>query len=406
MKETMGGVTAAMGYMATGGAIGIKKNKKDMALLVSQVPATAAAAFTTNVVKAASVLRNMKVMEGNHKIKGIVVNSGNANACTGEEGLAANCEMAETFAKCLGVEEHSILTASTGVIGVKFPIETVTQGIEALTPKLGSTLADGLLAAEGILTTDTFSKEVAVTLELDGKTVTIGGMAKGSGMIHPNMATMLAFLTTDAAIDGKLLNKAMKESVQTTYNMVSVDGDTSTNDTVVILANGMAGNTLIAEENEDFAAFKEALHYVNKRLAKNLVRDGEGATKFIEIKVSGAKTEEDAKAMAKSVVTSNLVKTAMFGADANWGRVLCAMGYSGVNFNPQKVDITFVSEKGKIQLMEQGTPIVFDEEKASEILGDKEITVNIKISEGNSEAVAWGCDLSYEYVKINGEYRS
>lgn len=406
MKETMGGVTAAMGYMATGGAVGIKKNKKDMALLVSQVPATAAAAFTTNVVKAASVLRNMEVMEGNHKIKGIVVNSGNANACTGEEGLAANCEMAETFAKCLGVEEHSILTASTGVIGVKFPIETVTQGIEALTPKLGSTLADGLLAAEGILTTDTFSKEVAVTLELDGKTVTIGGMAKGSGMIHPNMATMLAFLTTDAAIDGKLLNKAMKESVQTTYNMVSVDGDTSTNDTVVILANGMAGNTLIAEENEDFAAFKEALHYVNKRLAKNLVRDGEGATKFIEIKVSGAKTEEDAKAMAKSVVTSNLVKTAMFGADANWGRVLCAMGYSGVNFNPQKVDITFVSEKGKIQLMEQGTPIVFDEEKASEILGEKEITVNIKISEGNSEAVAWGCDLSYEYVKINGEYRS
>lgn len=406
IKEIMGGVTAAMGYMATGGAVGIKKNKKDMALLVSQVPATVGAAFTTNVVKAASVLRNMEVLEGNQKIKGIVVNSGNANACTGEEGLAANAEMADVFATCLGVASESILTASTGVIGVKFPIETVAQGIKTLAPKLGDSLAHGLLAAEGILTTDTFSKEVAVTFELDGKTVTIGGMAKGSGMIHPNMATMLAFLTTDVAIDGALLNKAMKESVQTTYNMVSVDGDTSTNDTVVILANGMAGNTLIVEENQDYMAFKEALHYVNEKLAKSLVRDGEGATKFIEIKVSGAKTQEDAKAMAKSVVTSNLVKTAMFGADANWGRVLCAMGYAGVDFNPQKVDITFASEKGKIQLMEQGTPIVFDEKIALDILNEKEIMVHIKISEGNSEAVAWGCDLSYEYVKINGEYRS
>ncbi len=401
-----GGVTAAKGFQATGGAVGIKKGIKDLALVKSDVPAAAAACFTTNVVKAASVTRNMAVMEGKSKISGIAINSGNANACTGEEGAAANEKMAETLAECLGVSADSILTASTGVIGAPFPIDIVESGIRETAPKLGNTRADALLAAESIMTTDTYSKEVAVEMEIGGVKVTIGGMAKGSGMIHPNMATMLAFVTTDCAISQDLLQKALSGDVKTTYNMVSVDGDTSTNDTVVVLANGMAGNMEITEEGKDYDVFKEALHYVNERIAKNLVRDGEGATKFIEINVDGAKTCEDAKTIAKSVVTSSLVKAAMFGEDANWGRVLCAMGYSGVKFDPSKVDIAYTSEKGNILLMDQGRPIVFDEEKAASILSEKEITVNIKIAEGCEKATAWGCDLSYDYVKINGDYRS
>ena len=256
------------------------------------------------------------------------------------------------------------------------------------------------------MTTDTYSKEVAVEFDLGGKTVHLGGMAKGSGMICPNMATMLSFITTDAAISQELLNKALKEDIKSTYNMVSVDGDTSTNDTVVVLANGLAGNEEVVSEGKDYDTFKEALHYVNERLAKNLVRDGEGATKFMEVNVTGAATEADAKTMAKSVVKSSLFKAAVFGEDANWGRVLCAMGYSGVKFDPQKVDIVFASNAGEILLMDNGTPIVFDEDKAKTILSEKEIQVNIKISEGNAKATAWGCDLSYEYVKINGDYRS
>lgn len=406
MKQIKGGVTAPLGYRATGGEAGIKNGIKDMALLVSDVPAEAAGAFTTNVVKAASVVRNMEIMEKKQKIKGIVVNSGNANACTGEDGVSANEEMAQTLAKCLDVSGDAILTASTGVIGVPFPIEKVKNGIFKLISKLGNTLEDGLLAAQGIMTTDTYSKEVAVEFTLGGKTVRMGGMAKGSGMIHPNMATMLGFITTDAAIDRALLEKALKEDVKTTYNMVSVDGDTSTNDTVIVLANGMANNLMIQTENEDYETFCKALHFVNEVLAKQLVRDGEGATKFIEISVTGAATEEDAKTIAKSVVTSSLVKTAMFGEDANWGRILCAMGYSGIQFNPNMVDIVFESAAGSILLMEKGTPIVFDEEKAATILHEKEITVQITLQEGNASAKAWGCDLSYEYVKINGEYRS
>lgn len=406
MKQIKGGVTTPKGFFATGGAVGIKEGIKDMALLVSEFPAEAAGAFTTNVVKAASVLRNIEIMNKKGKIKGIVVNSGNANACTGEEGIKANYEMAEMFAQCLNVDGDEILTASTGVIGVPFPTEKVKNGIYKLTPKMGSSMEDGLLAAEGIMTTDTYSKEVAVELELGGKTVHIGGMAKGSGMIHPNMATMLGFITTDAAIDQNLLEKALKESVKTTYNMVSVDGDTSTNDTVVVLANGMAENKLIDKEDADYKAFCEALYFVNEKLAKDLVRDGEGATKFIEIKVTGAKTDEDAKTIAKSVVTSSLVKTAMFGEDANWGRVLCAMGYSGVQFDPNIVDIVFESNAGSISLMKQGTPVLFDEEKAATVLREKEIYVKIALKEGNAEGIAWGCDFSYDYVKINGEYRS
>lgn len=406
MKEIQGGVTAAKGYKAIGGAVGIKQDIKDMAILISDVPAIAAGAFTTNVVKATSVLRNMEIMEQKQNIKGIVINSGNANACTGIEGEKANQEMAETLANCLNVGQEQILTASTGVIGATFPIEKVKNGIAMLFPKLGETLEHGHLAAEGIMTTDTYSKEIAVQLEIGEKTVTIGGMAKGSGMIHPNMATMLAFITSDVCIKRELLDEMLKQSIQTTYNMVSVDGDTSTNDTVIVLANGMAGNAEITEKNADYEAFKNALHTVNTKLAKDLVRDGEGATKFIEVNVIGAKTQQDAKTIAKSVVTSNLVKTAMYGQDANWGRVLCAMGYSGVNFDTKKVDIIYHSVKGSIDLMIQGSPIVFDEQKAAEILSEKEIVVEIRIQEGNEKATAWGCDLSHEYVSINGDYRS
>lgn len=406
MKKIDGGVTAPKGFLAAGAAIGIKNGIKDLAMIASEVPATAAAAFTTNVVKAASVMRNIEIMKKKGKINGIVVNSGNANACTGEEGAAANQKMAETFASCLKVEGDTILTASTGVIGTPFPIDIIEKGILATVPQLGSQRIDAKLAAESIMTTDTYSKEIALETEIGGAIVTIAGMAKGSGMIHPNMATMLSFITTDAAIEKELLEKALKEDIQTTYNMVSVDGDTSTNDTVVVLANGLAGNCEIITEGKDYQEFKKALHAVNEQLSKDLVRDGEGATKFIEIKVEGAASEEDAKKIAKSVVTSSLVKTAMFGEDANWGRVLCAMGYSGIQFDPAKVDIVYSSDKGNIELMNQGTPIVFDEEKAKKILQEKEITVEIKMQEGQSHAAAWGCDLSYDYVKINGDYRS
>lgn len=409
MKVIEGSVTAAKGFRAAGNAVGVKgviTEKKDLAIIVSDVPAVAAGAFTTNVVKATSVTRNMKIMEGKGKINAVVANSGNANACTGEEGIKSNEKMAQCLADILGVDSSTVLTASTGVIGAVFPIDTITKGIKATFPMLGYDRNNALMAAEAIMTTDTYSKEVAVEFDLGGKTVHLGGMAKGSGMICPNMATMLSFITTDAAISQELLNKALKEDIKSTYNMVSVDGDTSTNDTVVVLANGLAGNEEVVSEGKDYDTFKEALHYVNERLAKNLVRDGEGATKFMEVNVTGAATEADAKTMAKSVVKSSLFKAAVFGEDANWGRVLCAMGYSGVKFDPQKVDIVFASNAGEILLMDNGTPIVFDEDKAKTILSEKEIQVNIKISEGNAKATAWGCDLSYEYVKINGDYRS
>lgn len=409
MKVIEGSVTAAKGFRAAGNAVGVKgviTEKKDLAIIVSDVPAVAAGAFTTNVVKATSVTRNMKIMEGKGKINAVVANSGNANACTGEEGIKSNEKMAQCLADILGVDSSTVLTASTGVIGAVFPIDTITKGIKATFPMLGYDRNNALMAAEAIMTTDTYSKEVAVEFDLGGKTVHLGGMAKGSGMICPNMATMLSFITTDAAISQELLNKALKEDIKSTYDMVSVDGDTSTNDTVVVLANGLAGNEEVVSEGKDYDAFKEALHYVNERLAKNLVRDGEGATKFMEVNVTGAATETDAKTMAKSVVKSSLFKAAVFGEDANWGRVLCAMGYSGVKFDPQKVDIVFASSAGEILLMDNGTPIVFDEDKAKTILSEKEIQINIKISEGNAKATAWGCDLSYEYVKINGDYRS
>lgn len=406
MHKIAGGVTAPKGFFAAGTAAGIKENKKDLALLKSREPAIMAAAFTTNVVKAASVLRNQTLLKAGTKIKGIVINSGNANACTGEAGEAANQEMAEAYAKLLCTDASMVLTASTGVIGAPFPIEKVKKGIADAFLQLGNEEKDGTLAAESIMTTDTRKKELALEVEIAGKCVTFGAMAKGSGMIHPNMATMLAFVTTDCAISKELLQKALYEDIKSTYNMVSVDGDTSTNDTIVVLANGLAENEPITEEGEEYKTFCDALHTVNEYLAKELVRDGEGATKFIEISVSGAKTEADAKTLAKSVVTSSLVKTAMYGEDANWGRVLCAMGYAGIAFDTQKVEIKYESKKGSILLMTEGTPTAFDETKASEILSEKEITVFIQMGEGSASAKAWGCDLSHEYVSINGDYRS
>ena len=406
MKTIEGSITAPKGFKATGGAVGIKKDTKDLALIYSEVPATTAACFTTNVVKAASVVRNIDVLALGGKIKGVVANSGNANACTGELGKKSNLDMAKAYADTIGVGEKEILTASTGVIGAVFPIEKIVAGIKKVSPLLGGEKEDSLLAAEAIMTTDTYSKEMAVEIEIGGKPVRIGGIAKGSGMIHPNMATMLGFITTDVAIDKDVLIALLKEDVETTYNMVSVDGDTSTNDTIIVLANGLAENPAITGEGADYNTFKDALHFVNEFLAKELVRDGEGATKFIEARVTGAKTQGDAKLIAKSVVCSSLFKSAVFGEDANWGRVLCAMGYSGVEFDPEKVDITFLSVEGEICLMDNGAPITFDEEIAGKILSAKDITVDIKISEGSATATAWGCDLSYAYVKINGDYRS
>ena len=402
-----GGVTAPKGYLAAGVAAGLKKNgKHDLMVLVSQVPATIAACFTSSVVKAAPVQRDQALLKTGDFVSAVVANSGNANACTGAEGKAANEAMAQTLAETLEVPVGQVWTASTGVIGAPFPIQTVQAGIARAVPRLADTREAAQQAAKAIMTTDTYSKEVAVSFELDGKTVTIGGMAKGSGMICPDLATMLAFVTTDCAISGDMLQKALSADVKDTYNMVSVDGDESTNDTLLLLANGRAGNEAITAEGPAFDAFCEALHVVNTTLSQHLARDGEGATKLVIAKVTGARTEEDARKLARAVIQSSLVKAAMFGQDANWGRILGAMGYSGARFNPDHVDITYTSAAGDIDLFVAGTPLVFDEDKALTILKENEITVDIQVHEGWGNATAWGCDLSYDYVKINGDYRS
>jgi glutamate N-acetyltransferase/amino-acid N-acetyltransferase len=399
-----GNVTSAKGFKAAGNAVGLKKVKKDMAIIVSEVPATAAGCFTTNVVKAAPVLWDMKTVA--NKISGIVVNSGNANACTGEQGL----KDAETTAACLGeligCTKDNVLVCSTGVIGVNLDMDKVINGVKATYPLISDKKESGDVAAEAIMTTDTYAKTISVEIELGGKKVTLGGMAKGSGMINPNMATMLCFITTDCAISKEMLDKALKACVVDTFNMITVDGDTSTNDTVLVLANGLAGNEEITSEGEDYEKFKEALYTINQDLAVKCVDDGEGATKLMEVNVTGAVTKEDARTIAMSVTSSNLFKAALFGEDANWGRVLCAMGYSGAQFNPMGVTIHFRSEGGKIMLMDNGTPIVFDEELASKILKEHKIFVDIALTEGSETATAWGCDLTYDYVKINGDYRS
>lgn len=407
IKIIDGGITAPLGFQATGRHIGLKKIKKDLALLTSDVPATAAGVFTQSLVQAAPILWNQKIIAAGNKVKGIVIISGNANACTGEQGLRDNEEMAATFAECIKAEKEEVMTAATGIIGLAMDMKTINQGIRDTVGYLSKKREEAKNAATGILTTDTFVKEMAVTIKIAGKTVHIGGMAKGSGMIHPNMATVLAFLTTDIHISQTLLRKALRESVIDTYNMISVDGATSTNDMALILANGMAGNPEITEEDSEFyEEFKRALIFINQKFAKDIVHDGEGSGKFIEARVTGAWSETDAKMLAKSIVTNNLVKTAMFGEDANWGRVLAAMGNCGGYFNPARVNIIFQSENGKITLMRRGEPISFDENKAAQILRKRDIQILVILGDGDGEAVAYGCDLGHEYVRINGEYRS
>ena len=370
------------------------------------VPCAAAGTFTTNVVKAAPVIWDRDIIMHRGKVQAVVVNSGIANACTGEQGMAYCRESAQTAGEVLGIDPMLVLTASTGVIGAQLPIDRICNGIRKMSPLLSESTEAGTMAAQAIMTTDTKKKEAAVRTQIGGKTVTIGGMSKGSGMIHPNMCTMLAFLTTDCAISQEMLQKALSADILTTYNMISVDGDTSTNDTCILMANGMAGNTPITEEGPDYQAFCEALNAVNTYLARHMAADGEGASCLFEVKVNGAKDHADAVTLAKSVVTSNLVKTAIAGHDANWGRILCAMGYSGVNFDPEKVDLFFESEEGSLQIIQSGIATGYSEETATRILSAPEVTARIEMNAGSGEATAWGCDLTHEYISINADYRS
>ena len=407
MKQITGGVTAAKGFQAASTAAGIKyKDRKDMAMIYSEVPCKAAGTFTTNIVKAAPVKWDHNVVYNSKAAQAVVVNAGIANACTGEEGMGYCKETAEEAAKVLGVPENAVLVASTGVIGMQLPMDRLKKGISLLKEAKGSTLEHGTAASKAIMTTDTVNKEIAVQVELGGKTVTVGGMCKGSGMIHPNMCTMLAFVTTDANISKEMLQKCVSNDVKDTFNMISVDGDTSTNDTLLVLANGMAENPEITEENEDYKAFAKALNTVNTWLAKKMAGDGEGATALFEVKIVGAESKEQAVILSKSVVTSSLVKAAIYGHDANWGRILCAMGYSGAQFDPEKVDLFFESAAGKIQIIENGVAVNYSEEEATKILSEPEVTAIADVKMGHATATAWGCDLTYDYVKINADYRS
>lgn len=406
MQIIDGSVTASKGFSANGVACGIKKRKKDLALVVSQVPCSFAGSFTTNLVKAAPVLWDQKLVATQDKVRAIVINSGNANACTAEQGLKDTEATAAHAGSVLGCKAEEVLVCSTGVIGVPLPMDKIKAGIDLCSKELGESREAAFEAALAICTTDTFTKEVAVSLQIEGRMVHIGGMAKGSGMIHPNMATMLSFITTDANVDKQTLQTLLGSSITDTYNMISVDGDTSTNDTVLVLANGMSGTTPLCPSHPQWEQFTQAFLYVHTELAKAIVRDGEGAGKFLEVKVTGAKDKQTAQTLARSVITSNLVKTAFFGSDANWGRILCAMGYSGADFNPSTLDLYFSSAKGTIQVVKNGTPLAFDEHLAKGILMEREIVTLAQLQDGTGEGTAWGCDLSYEYVRINGDYRS
>lgn len=403
-----GGITAPKGFLAAGLRAGIKpgKTNKDMAMIYSQVPAVTAGAFTRNKVKAAPVLWDAKLTDTHDTARAVVVNSGVANACTGADGMANVEKEAEQVANALGINKEEVLVGSTGVIGAQLPMDVILKGIDALAEELSESRQSADDAATAILTTDTHKKELAMTFEIGGKTVTMGGMCKGSGMIHPNMGTMLGYITTDVAISKELLVKALKENVEDTFNMVSVDGDTSTNDTVLVLANGMAENMVIDKEDENYQVFVEALNEMNTYLAKQIAGDGEGCTRLFEVTVQGAPTKEDAVILSKSIVTSSLTKAAVYGMDANWGRILCAMGYSGAEFNPDTVDIWIESEHGKLQLVQQGMAADYSEELATKILSANPVKALADVHMGDAKATAWGCDLTYEYVKINADYRS
>ncbi len=403
LKQITGGVCAAKGFTANGVHCGIRKNKTklDLSLIYSEKTATAAAVYTQNLVKGAP-LTVTKAHIADGKAQAIICNSGNANTCNAN-GVEIAEETCSILSKELGISAKDIVVASTGVIGQPLDITPIANGIPSLVKGLG---AHSDLACEGIMTTDTKPKEIAFSFTVGGKTCHIGGIAKGSGMIHPNMATMLVFVTTDCNISAEMLQKALSEDVKTSFNMVSIDGDTSTNDMVSVLANGEAENACIDAENEDFAVFCKALNAVTVDLCRKIAADGEGASKLLECKVDGAKSEEIAKKVAKSVICSSLVKAAMFGADANWGRVLCAIGYAGADVDVHKVDVSFRSAKGSICVCEKGAGIPFSEEKAKEILLESEIEILVSLNDGEGKAVAWGCDLTYDYVKINGDYRT
>lgn len=407
MEYIEGSVTAAKGFYASSAAAGIKyQNRTDMAMIYSNKPCAAAGTFTRNIVKAAPVKWDMQVVRESSFAQAVVCNSGIANACTGVRGFECCKESAEAVSSLLNIPADAVLVASTGVIGMQIPTDRIAAGAAKLVPALEHSLEAGHAAARAIMTTDTRPKEAAVRFMAGGKEITIGGMCKGSGMIHPDMCTMLCFITTDAAISKELLQEALSEDIKDTFNMVSVDGDTSTNDTVLLLANGEAGNTPITEKNEDYRAFCEALRAVNVKLCRMIAGDGEGATALFEVKIKGAQTHEQAVILAKSVVTSSLVKTAICGHDANWGRILCAMGYSGADFDPEIVDLFFESEAGRLQIVKDGVATDYSEEEATKILSAPEVTAEADIKMGDQEATAWGCDLTKEYVAINGDYRS
>ena len=419
-----GGVTAPKGFQAAGVYVGIKghgsvpdadqegqaaevkKPKNDMAMIFSTTPCRVAGTFTTNVVKAGPVKWDSTLVKEGKQVSAVVVNTGVANACTGEEGYGYCRDMASETAKLLGLETENVFVASTGVIGRQLPMDKIKKGIGMLAPVLKADRASAHEAALGIMTTDTKPKEVAVTCEIGGVTVTVAGMCKGSGMIHPNMATMLCFITTDAAISAEMLQKALSNDVPDTFNMISVDGDTSTNDSVLLMANGQAGNPEITAEGEAYDTFCEALHVIMVTLSRKIAGDGEGCTCLFEVTVNGADTKANARTLAKSVVMSNLTKAAIFGHDANWGRILCALGYSGVQFDPEKVDLTFKSKAGEVKIVENGVDTGYSEELATAILSEEEVFCICDMKMGDQSATAYGCDLTYEYVKINGDYRS
>ena len=407
MKIIEGGITAAAGFEAAGVEADIKyKNRKDMSLIYSRVPCRAAGVFTGNVVKAAPVLWDREIVAHSPGAQAVVINAGIANACTGKQGYECCRQTAEKAAKELGISEDAVLVASTGVIGWQLPLEKIAAGVEMLVREKADTLEAGQAAVEAMMTTDTVPKQAAVQIEIGGKTVTVGGMCKGSGMIHPNMCTMLGFITTDLAISKELLQEALREDVADTFNMISVDGDTSTNDTLVVLANGLAGNPEITEKNADYDRFREALHYIDETLAKKMAGDGEGATALFETRVIHAATKQEARQLSKSVVCSSLTKAMIYGHDANVGRLMCALGYSGVDFDPEQVDIFCESSEDRMQICKDGMLTDYSEEEATKILSAPEVRVIVDMHRGEAQAAAWGCDLTYDYVKINADYRS
>lgn len=407
MQRIDGGVNAPKGYEASGIEAGIKyENRKDMALVFSAEPANAAGTFTTNVVKAAPVIWDKEIVESGHHVRAVVLNSGIANAATGKEGKEYNYEMASEIAKVLGIVPEEVLTASTGVIGMQLRMAPIRKGAPLLKDALTTDRQGAKDAARAIMTTDTIPKECAVTFEQDGSTITVGGMSKGSGMIHPNMATMLSVITTDAKVSHEVLQGMLREIVADSFNMISVDRDTSTNDTCVLLANGAAGAEEIKKDTKEYDALYEAVSYVATDLAKKMAGDGEGCTRLLEVIVKGTKTKQDAVTLSKSVISSNLVKTAIYGKDANCGRVLCALGYAGVEFDPEVVDLTLQAGGEEMVWIKDGVLTDYSEEKATEMMGMDKVTLVCDMKQGECSATAWGCDLTYDYIKINADYRS